>query len=336
MTSAVPVRIGALGAARITPSALIRPARELPDVEVRAIAARDPDKARAFARKHRIPVVHETYEALLADPDIDAIYNPLPNSHHAPWSIAAMRAGKHVLCEKPLAANAEEARAMAAVAKQTGRVLMEAFHWRYHPLADRLAEIVDRGELGAIRHVEAAMCIPLLLPNDIRFRLDLAGGAMMDVGCYTINIVRFLAGADPEVVSAVTKLSSPGVDRWARAELRFADGRTGRITCALRSSTLLDLSARVDGEYGSLRVTNPTMPHLFHRVRVDTRDGRRTERVPGSTTYVHQLRAFLAAVRDGHSFPSTPEDAVRNMAVIDAVYTAAGLSPRQPLRRDPS
>src|SRR4029079_12268589 len=143
------------------------------------------------------------YEALVHDPEIDAVYNPLPNSLHYEWTIKALQAGKHVLCEKPLASNAREAAEMARVAAETGRVLMEAFHYRYHPLALRVQEILRGGEIGAVRELEADFFIPLFLsPNNIRFRYDLAGGGTMDTGCYCINLLRWAAGSEPQVVHA--------------------------------------------------------------------------------------------------------------------------------------
>jgi predicted dehydrogenase len=326
---APPLRIGILGAARIAPMALIRPARQVPGVEVAAVAARDPERARRFAARHGVPRAHESYERLLADPEIDAVYNPLPNSHHCEWTLAALEAGKHVLCEKPFAANAAEAARMGEAAARAGRVLMEAFHWRYHPLAERLRAIVASGELGAVRHVEARFCVPLLLPGDIRFRLDLAGGATMDTGCYAIHVVRTLAGAEPEVTRARVRLASPRVDRWMAAELRFPDGRSGRVECSLASARLLAASARVVGDAGELRVTNPIAPQLWHRLRVRCAGGRRSERVPGDASYTHQLRAFRAAVREGAPFPTTPADALANMRVIDAIYEKSGLGIRQ-------
>lgn len=322
------MRIGVLGAARITPLALLRPARGMPDVEVAAVAARDPARARAFAARHGIARVHDRYAALVADPEIDAIYNPLPNSHHAEWTIRALEAGKHVLCEKPLASNADEARQMAAAAAASGRRLIEAFHWRYHPLAARLRAILDSGVLGTVHHIEATMCIPLPLPGDIRYRFDLAGGATMDVGCYTVSVVRFLAAAEPEVVRAEARLAGPNIDRHMVADLRFADGRTGRITCSLFSSTLLKLQAIVRGDGGELRVFNPFAPHFAHRIRLRTDDGVQTERVPGNATYTHQLRAFVDAVRSGAPTPTDPANGVANMAVIDAIYDRAGLPRR--------
>ncbi len=331
-----PLRIGTLGAARITPSALTKPAQAVPEVEVVAVAARDRERAERFARKRGIPMVHDSYEALLADPTVDAVYNPLPNGLHGRWTLAALDAGKPVLCEKPFTANAEEAQRVAAAATASGLVVMEAFHYRYHPLIARVLEILRGGELGALRRVDTRMCIPLPLPRDIRYRLDLAGGAVMDVGCYAIHQVRTLAGAEPTVTAASAKCTSPGVDRWLRADLRFSDELTGSFECALLSAKLLSMRARVEGEHGTLDVTNLTGPQYFHRLVVRSRDPatgaerRRRERVPGVATYVYQLQAFAAAVREGAPFPTNPADAVANMKVIDAAYRAAGLEPRQP------
>jgi predicted dehydrogenase len=324
VTEAAPLRIGILGAARIAPMAVVRPARKVAGAELVAVAARDPARARRFAAKHGIPRVHPDYASLVEDPELDAIYNPLPNGLHCEWTIRALEAGKHVLCEKPLASNAAEARRMAEAADKTGRVLVEAFHWRYHPLAARMREIV-RGELGEVRHLEARMCLLLPLPGDIRYRWDLAGGSLMDAGCYAVNIVRYLAEAEPEVVSAEARLASPKVDRWIRAELRFPDGRTGRVTAALFSGELFSIRARALGSAGEMRVLNPVAPHIYHRVSVRRADGVRRERVPGEATYTHQLRAFVAQVQGGERMPSDPADAIANMRVIDAIYTKAGL-----------
>src|SRR6266508_746634 len=184
MITSSPIRIGILGAAAIVPTALTNPARRVHDAQILAIAARDPKRAYVLAKKHGIPRVHQTYAALLADQDIDAIYNPLPNSLHAEWTIRALKAGKHVLCEKPFASNAQEAEEMATVARETGLVLSEAFAYRYHPLTTRVKEIISSGELGKIKHIEAQFCFLLPSPNNIRFRYELAGGALMDCGCY--------------------------------------------------------------------------------------------------------------------------------------------------------
>ena len=326
-----PLRIGVLGAAKIAPSALIKPARKVDDVEVTAIAARDRAKAERFARKHGIPAVHDSYQALIDDPAIDAVYNPLPNGLHGRWTIAALEAGKHVLCEKPFTANADEAEAVAAVANRCGRVVMEAFHYRYHPLIDRIVAIIGAGELGTLRHVETQMIIPLPSRNDIRWQLDLAGGSGMDVGCYTIHLLRTLVGEEPEVVRAASRERSPGIDKWLQADMRFAGGATGKVTASMLSPRLLSLSARVQGDQGELRVFNPYAPQHFSRLTVRSNGKKRTEpRSSREPTYWFQLHAFAGAVLRGEPTLTGPADSIANMRVIDAVYRAAGLEPRRP------
>jgi predicted dehydrogenase len=297
-------------------------------VEATAVAARDAARARAFAAKHNVPVVHDSYEALLADPDVDAVYNPLPNGLHALWTIRALEAGKHVLCEKPFTANTAEAEKVAAVADRTGLVVMEAFHWRYHPLAQRMLDIVNSGELGPVTNIETWMCFPLLKRDDIRWQLDLAGGALMDAGCYSVHMLRTLSGAEPTIVSAEAKLRSPGVDRVMRADVQFADGRSGRINACLWSTTVLKMAARVEGERGVLKVFNPLAPQYFHRMSVKSAGRKRREHVKGGSTYSYQLAAFAAAVLRGQPTLTPPADSIATMRVIDDIYRTAGMEPR--------
>jgi predicted dehydrogenase len=330
-----PIRIGVLGAARIAPAAIIRPGERVEGVEVVAVAARDPARARAFAAKHKIPRVVDSYQQLVEDPGIDAVYNPLPNGLHGRWTMAAMAAGKHVLCEKPFTANAEEARTVAAahasaVAGGAGLVLMEAFHYRYHPLFARVRELLVTGAIGTVRHIEAALCFPLFSSKDIRWDLALAGGATMDAGCYPLHMIRHLAGSEPEVTAARARLRSPGVDRFMEADLRFPDGVTGRATCSMLSSTLLRIRLRVRGDDGEIRVFNPLAPDRFHRLTVRTKAGKQVEHSTRRATYDFQLDAFARAVDRGEPVPTGPDDAIANMVVIDAVYRAAGLEPRRP------
>jgi predicted dehydrogenase len=327
---AEPLRIGVLGAARITPLALIKPSKQHPDVVVTAVAARDDTRARAFAAKHDITRVHDSYEALIADPDLDAIYNPLPNGLHGKWTRAAIEAGRHVLCEKPFAANAAEAREIADVAAKSDRVVMEAFHYRYHPLTLRTEQIIASGELGKLKRVEAALCFPLPKFSDIRYNYALAGGALMDAGCYAVHMVRTFGGSTPEVVSARAKLRDSQIDRAMTAELKFAEGHTGRVRCSMWSSRLLEISTRVVGERGELSLFNPVTPQFIHRLAIRLPEGRRVERFPRRASYAYQLDAFAAAVLRGKPVKTTPEDAIENMTVIDAIYRAAGLPPRQP------
>ena len=324
------VQIGVLGAASIAPAALIKPAKTNADVVVAAVAARDVSRARAFAAKHDIARVHDTYEALIADPDLDAIYNPLPNGLHGRWTRAALAAGKHVLCEKPFTANTAEAHEIAELAANSDRVVMEAFHYRYHPMALRIEQIIASGELGKLERVEGALCFPLPKFSDIRYNYSLAGGATMDAGCYAVHMVRTFGGSTPEVVSAQAKLHNSQIDRAMTAELRFADGHTGRIRCSIWSSNLLEASARVVGDRGELRALNPILPQYFNRLSVRSSDGKRVERFPRRASYAYQLDAFAAAVLRGESVKTTPADAIENMTVIDAIYRAAGLPLREP------
>jgi predicted dehydrogenase len=322
------VRIGILGAARIAPLVLVNPARENAEVVVAAVAARDVSRAQAFAAKHGIAQVHGSYEALIADPDLDAVYNPLPNGLHGRWTRAALTAGKHVLCEKPFTANAAEARQVAELAAKSDRVVMEAFHYRYHPLTLRAEQIIVSGELGNLERVEAALCFLLPKFSDIRYDYALAGGATMDVGCYAVHMARTFGGSTPEVVSAQAKLRDPQVDRAMTAQLRFANGHTGRVRCSMWSSDLLQLSVKVVGDRGEMRVLSPVAP--FRRLAVRSVDGNRVERFPRRASYAYQLDAFAAAVLRGEPVRTTPEDAIENMTVIDAIYHAAGLPLRKP------
>jgi len=324
-----PVRIGVLGAARITPKALIAPARERTDVEIVAIAARDRSRAVEFAGRHGIPRVHTDYAALLFDDEIDAVYNPLPNGLHGQWTLAALEAGKHVLCEKPFTANAAEALAVADAAVRAGKVVMEAFHYRYHPLFARVLELV--GMVSPIRDVSARMIAVLPNRSDVRYQLDLAGGAAMDVGCYAIHQIRTVIAAEPEVASAQAKLAGPRIDRAMTADFRFGDGRTASMEIALLEARLPIADLRITGNAGRVAVHFPTRPELAW---VTTCVGGRThrERVTGKPSFWYQLQAFCAAVQSGAPVLTGPVDAVATMRVIDAVYEAAGLGPRQPSR----
>jgi predicted dehydrogenase len=321
------MRIGVLGAARIAPAALVKPARVVDGVEVGAVAARDRRRAEAFAARYGVPAVHDSYDGLLADPSLDAVYIPLPNGLHARWTLAALKAGKHVLCEKPFTSNAAQAREVAAAADGTGLVVMEAFHYRYHPLARRMAELVRGGELGRIHHVETAMCFPLPRFSDIRYDFSLAGGALMDAGCYAVHAMRLLAPGDPDVTTAraLTMRRDQRIDRAMTARFSFPGGATGEIRASMWSSALLRIRARAVGERGTLTVTNFAAPQSWSRFTVTVDGLRRRERFGGEATYVHQLRAFAAAVRGEPANLTPPSDSVATMSLIDDIYTAAGL-----------
>ena len=325
-----PVRIGILGASSFAPTTLINPAKGNDEVVVAAVGARDMSSAEAFAAKHGIARAHGSYEALIADPDLDAVYVLVPTSMHGKWTRAALAAGKHVLCEKPFAANAAEAREIAELAAKSDRVVMEAIQFRHHPLTLRVEQIIASGELGKLQRVDAALCVLLRNFSGNCYNYSFAGGAMMDAGSYVVNMLRTFGGSTPEVVSARAKLRGPEVDRAMTAELWFASGHTGRLRCALWSSNLFRASAKVVGDRGELRWLSPAAPHLFPRLSIRAAGGKRVEHFPRRATYAYQLDAFAAAVLRGEPVKTTPEDAIENHTVIDAIYRAAGLSLRKP------
>jgi len=328
MTFSSPIRIGVLGAAAIVPMALTTPARHVPEAQIVAIAARDPKRAQRFAKRNNIPRIHQTYAELLADPEIDAIYNPLPNGLHAEWTIGALKAGKHVLCEKPMASNALEVEEMATVARETGLILSEAFAYRYHPITARVKAIIARGEIGKIQHIEAQFSFLLPSPNNIRFKYELAGGALMDTGCYPVSLIRHIAEAEPTVERAEARLFSPQVDHNMTADFSFPDGRTAHMECGMLSPKLFRSVLKVEGDAGTLRVLSPFQPHVFNLLTVKGKSANFRERVSGRNSYELQLRAFIQAIRGETRLNTDPVDAVGNMQVIDAIYEKAGLKKR--------
>jgi predicted dehydrogenase len=327
MAKQAPIRFGILGAARIAPDALINAAHNVPDAQVIAIAARDPKRAREFADAHSIPRVLATYEDLVNDPGLDVIYNPLPNSLHCQWTIAALRAGKHVLCEKPLASNAVEAERMAKQADESRMILGEAFHYRYHPLADRVRALMTDGTLGRLVHVEGNFSVPIPETN-IRFDWSLAGGATMDLGCYPLHMIRYFSGMTPRVIHARAETGPKNIDVAMEVELELTGGATARMSCAMKKDSPLMASFAARGDRGELRIVNPIAPHRGHQLTVKTTAGEKSETVPGDTTFTHQLRAFTKAVRGEAGFPTDGPEGIINMRVIDEVYRAAGLPPR--------
>ena len=323
------IRIGILGAAKIAPKAVIGPASARTDCEVVAVAARDADRAQAYANEHGIPHVTDSYEALLARDDIDLIYNALPPHRHANLTIAALETGKAVLCEKPFAMNAVEAARMAEASARSGRPLIEAFHYRFHPALQRVFNIVRRGELGAVRRIEAAFDVTIpYRPGELRHTLAVGGGALMDLGCYPLHAARTLIGTEPIVVSATAHCEHPGVDLRTGAELAFPGGETASIHTSMAPDTPFDAWIRVEGSDGRLEIMNPIHPHRGHSITTTIKNETETFTVDGQATYDHQL-AHVVDVIAGRATPLTGGvDAVGNMAAIDAIYRAAGLNPR--------
>jgi predicted dehydrogenase len=327
MAAQRPIRFGILGAARIAPDALIKAAHNVPEAQVVAIAARDPKRAREFAAANGIPRVLATYDDLVNDPDLDVIYNPLPNSLHCEWTIAALRAGKHVLCEKPLASNAAEAERMTKAADESGKILGEAFHYRYHPLADRIRALMTDGTLGRLVNVEGHFSVPIPETN-IRFDWGLAGGATMDLGCYPLHMIHYFSGMTPRVIRATAETGPKNIDIAMDVALELDGGVTARMVCAMKKDSVINATFSARGDRGELRVINPIAPQRGHQLTVKTAAGEKNETVPGDTTFTHQLRAFVKAVRGEAKFPTDGAEGIVNMRVIDDVYRAAGLPPR--------
>jgi len=337
------VRIGVLGAARIAGRALIEPARTVRSVQVAAVAARDKARAESFALRSGLPVAHGTYELLLTDPGIDAVYVPLPNSLHAPWTLRAIDAGKHVLCEKPFTSNAGEAVSVAAAAAASGLVVMEAMHYRYHPLVQRMASLISKGAIGTPRHVQAWTNWPVPDMGDIRYEYSLGGGALMDGGCYAIDCLRLVAesagAGEPSVTGALADpLPGQPVDRALAARLEFPGGLTAWFESSFIREGEFRADVHVIGDEGRLWLRNFVLAHEGRLVMmapngavasdIAAADLRRARDDAADTTFAWQLRAFAAAVTDGDSFPTTADNAAATMRVIDDAYRAAGLPPR--------
>lgn len=326
--SAGPLRIGVLGAAKIAPEGVIEPAKRRNDAVVVAVAARDPDRARAFAEQHGVPDVAPSYEALIARRDVDLVYNALPPHRHADLSIAALEAGKAVLCEKPFAMNAGEARLMVDAATRAKRPLFEAFHYRFHPAFERLLAILASGEIGGVRHVEAAFCVSIpFRPGELRHEPSVGGGALMDLGCYPVHWARMAMAGEASVIGARATIDRPGVDAAMEADLDFGDGRTALIRCSM-NETAREIYIRVDGEEGSIEFDNPIGPHRGHRIVTRVGNAERREAAPGLTTYDCQLQHVLDVISGRAKQITGGADAVANMTMIDAIYRAAGMTPR--------
>jgi predicted dehydrogenase len=318
-----PVRIGLLGASRIAPTAVIAPARDNPNFVVAAVAARDPARARAYAAEHDIAGVEPDYAALVRRDDLDLIYNGLPPAAHKDWTIAALEAGKAVLCEKPFARNAGEARAMVQAADAAGRVLLEAFHYRFHPVMRAAVALAREGSLGELRSVEAIFEVPIgRTPGELRWRADQGGGALMDLGTYTVHAVRSVIGVEPRVVAADGVFEGE-VDAAMRASLEFANGAAGEVACSMTASAPR-ATLSVTGSRGSLEIVNFLAPQLGCRFTTVIDGQTRRHGVDGPSTYAAQL-IHLHEVMTGAVQPLTGgADAIANMATIDAIYAAAG------------
>lgn len=323
-----PLRFGVLGAARIAPNALIKPIATIESAVVTRVAARDRNRAEAYAAEHSIGEVSDNYEALIEADDVDVVYNPLPMHLHAEWTIAALRAGKHVLCEKPFASNASEAAEMIAVAEETGTILGEAFHHYYHPMYQRILELIRLGTIGTVTRAEGYFNIHINETRngrrDIRWDYASSGGSLMDLGCYSTIWVRQAVGERPTVVSAAATEGPEKIDGDMVAELEFPSGATGRVECSMISDGR-DIRLEVIGTEGSITAINPLAPQSGNLLTVRTSTGETSGQIDAGNSYEHMCRAFVDHVRLGTPFPTSGQESIDNMTAIDAIYTGAGL-----------
>ena len=255
MTRTRPLRMGVLSTAKIARQ-WIRDLQGCNAVQIVAVASRSDAAAQAFAQEYSLPRWHGSYEALLADADVDAIYIPLPNSLHATWAIAAARQGKHVLCEKPLALGKEEAEAMFAAARDNGVVLLEAYPWWFQPQTRDLLDLLQGGAIGDVRTVQASFGFTLANggTGNIRMNPELGGGALLDAGSYTLSMIRLVMGEAPQFVVAHATYADTGVDISLMATLLYADGRRAQLSCAMdvanhRRATIMGTAGTVETEY---------------------------------------------------------------------------------------
>ena len=320
------LRIGLLGASGIAPAAIIHPAERRTDVTVTAVASRRPSAAANYASVHNIERFYDDYRALLADPDIDLVYNALPPSEHAEWSIAALEAGKDVLCEKPFAMNAAQSERMLQSAQATGQRLIEAFHDRYHPLSLEIDALIASNRLGDIVSLRADFSVSNPFePRGIRHVPTLGGGALMDLGCYPVHWVRSLMNAEPLVVSALASTNPLGADVRIEAELRFPSGTTALVTASMAAGPQETSTLDIVGTEGTAHVDNLVFPSTGHSIS-ETIDGiTRFSTVRGQTTYDHQLEAIVVALTNHTPLPTEGTDSMNNMIIIDAIYAAAGI-----------
>jgi predicted dehydrogenase len=324
------VRWGILGNATIARVCVIPAIQKSANGRVLLLGSRGREAAREVCAEHGIAGPPVGYEDVLADDRVDAVYIPLPNHLHLPWTLKALSAGKHVLCEKPLALTAEEARTMAAAAESAGRLLMEAFMYRFHPRSIAVRERVRKGELGDIRSVRTAFCYAMApevraAGKNFRLRPETGGGALMDVGCYGVSLARWILGREPAKVQAAALLGPTGVDLHLAGLLNFGPDAVASVEASFLSA--LQQTFAVYGTKGAVELPHDAFIPWERPARYDIREadgetGRRIT-VPGADEYRLMVEAFADAALGRNPLPAGPEDSVRNAAVIDALSRAA-------------
>jgi predicted dehydrogenase len=321
---------GVLGNALIARKCVIPAIQKSRNGRVRALASRSPATVNEVVDKNRIGRVYDSYEALIADPAIDAVYIPLPNHLHQPWTLKALSAGKHVLCEKPLACSARQARAMADQAAASGRLLMEAFMYRFHPRSRRIKQIVDEGGIGSPCLIRSAFCFRmddtvLKSGGNIRLKPEMGGGALMDVGCYSVSAARWFMNAEPLKVQAQAVYHPAGVDVHMAGTLAFADDQLAVFEASFVSA--LQQTYSIVGNAGAIDLPhNAFVPWekdaIYTRRGQDDEDGE-VYTVKGADEYQLMVEHFADAIRQKTNLNYSPSDSIANMRVLEALAEAA-------------
>lgn len=313
------LRIGILGCARIVRRAIAGALKDHPSASWHGIAGRDAATAAAWAREFGVPKYYDSYEALVADPDIDAVYLPLPNELHRPWALAAAAVGKHVLCEKPLALDVADAEHIVDGCRAAGVVLMEAFMWRHHPRVALARRMIAYGKLGALRYVKMDFSFPIDLSD---WRLDAArgGGALYDLGCYGINISRLFTGAEPSEVHARAHYHAPGVDMSLGMQLTFPGGAQALLDASFECPNRNRFE--LIGTQGILEFPDGVLPQPESTIHYKTDSGTEVIRIPAADQYAEMISCFARSVAAGR-LEAPAEDGLANMRVVQQVRDTA-------------
>jgi D-xylose 1-dehydrogenase (NADP+, D-xylono-1,5-lactone-forming) len=315
------LRWGLLSTARIN-RVLLPPLRASTRNELTAVASRDLNRAKAYADERKIPRAFASYEALLADPDVDVIYNPLPNSLHAQWTIKAAEAGKHVLCEKPLANTVEEVDAMTEAAEKAGIVLMEAFMYRHHPQTIRVKELVESGAIGKLQLIRGSFTFSISDEGDVRLNASLGGGSIWDVGCYPISYARLIAGVEPiEVFGWQTKGQGSGVDETFIGEMRFPNNVYAQFDSGFRTPQRTHIE--LVGDKGSITLKKPFTPWLNEEIILINDNEKKIMTIPGQDLYLGEVENMADAILDGVPPRMSLADSRNNVATIWALLQSA-------------
>jgi predicted dehydrogenase len=311
------LRWGLLSTARIN-QALLPPLRASHRNELTAVASRDLERAQAYANEQNIPRVFGSYEEMLADPDVDVIYNPLPNSMHMEWTIKAAQAGKHVLCEKPMAITVEEVDAITTAAQQAGVVVMEAFMYLHHPQTLKVKELVESGAIGKLQLIRGSFTFDISDENDVRLNSSLGGGSIWDIGCYPISYARLIAGSEPVEVFGWQKTgAASGVDESFFGQLHFSNDVYAQFDCGFRTPQRTHLE--VVGDKGSITIKVPFTPKLNEEIIVINGDEKQVITTPGEDLYLGEVENMADAILDDKATRISLADSRNNVATIKAL-----------------